>query len=262
MTWLTQVGPYKVTKRESARPGGQAYILLDNPRSLIVHTTEGTTVDGAWNTLNSKGAAPHFIVGENRIVQLRPLTAEAATVHNHNDQGWQVECVGSAKQTVHKLTPSSWQPLVALAHWFHEEKAVPLQRPAGWFDNCSDIKTTMASDNTRRQSRKALGFRGFLGHLDIPDQAPTWHWDPGALNYTALFAEIQTGDEDVSFAEYTDGIDAFWVAFASKGGDPGPPAATKPAEFRKGWGHARRSAANPKPGTPGVHEHSVTGKAQ
>jgi hypothetical protein len=256
MTWLTQMGTYKVTKRESARPEGQAYILLDNPLSLIVHTTQGSTVDGAWNTLNSKGAAPHFIVGENRIVQCRPLTAEAATVHNHNNQGWQVECVGYSKATIHKLTPSSWLPLVALAAWFHEERAVPLQRPAGWFDNCSDITTTLASNNTRRLSGKALGFRGFLGHLDIPDQAPTWHWDPGALNYTALFAEIQTGDEDMSTQDMRAGGAAY------RNGNPIPAGAN--ADFKYGYNLEKRIAAaakTPLPGAPAPHEHNVSGKA-
>lgn len=254
MTWLTTIGPYRAQKRESPRPGGKPYIPLSDPRSLIVHTTEGPSVDGAWNTLNQKGAAPHFIVGENRIVQMRPLDVQAATLVTDADAGfwanalgWQVECVGHAQQSLHKLTASSWNPLAALATYFHERQGVPLRRPDGWRDNCSDITTILASNNTRRQSRKAIGFRGFLGHLDVPNQSPTWHWDPGALDYTALFAEIEEAS-DVAF-----GQDQIAGSKAFRAGKPLPPGS--PPGFVYGYNLEKRiavAAANPKPAD---HEH-------
>ena len=250
--WVARIGSFDVQCRESPRPGGQAYIPLSPKRTLIVHTTEGDTVDGAWTTLNSKGAAPHFIIGQGRIVQCRPLDAQAATLVTDssagffaNSLGWQVECVGHALGMVHRLTPATWAPLVALARFFNTSFGVPLARPDGWKDDLSDISTMLATNNTRRQSRRAIGFNGFLGHLDIPNQAPTWHWDPGALSYTALFEQVR-GDTDMAFDDYLDGRDFAWGrAIKNDGsvGDPGdiPDAhADEPAHWKKGYRDARR----------------------
>ena len=234
----------RVEKRESRRPSGQPYIPLDNPKAFIIHTTEGTTVDGAWNTLNSRFSAPHFIAGEGRIVQMRPLWAEGATVHDHNNLGWQVECVGFSKQFQHKLTLPSWRPLVALTRFMAQEKNVPLRRPDGWKDDCSDINTALATDNTRRKSRKALFFSGLLGHIDIPDQAPTWHWDPGCLDYSALIEEVgEVADERLD--QMRDGARAYWAGVTM---NPDWPL------FKQfGYNLAERGEEHPK---PTAHTHA------
>jgi len=256
--WVDTIGQFSVQRRESPRPGGQPYIPLTAPRSLVVHTTEGDSVDSAWQTLDAKGAAPHFIVGQLRIVQCRPLDVQAATLVTDssagffaNSLGWQVECVGHAEQTVHQLTPATWQPLVALARFMHEQRGIPYDRPEGWRDNCSDITTTLASNNTRRQSRRAIGFRGFLGHLDIPNQAPTWHWDPGALDYSALFDQAQ-GD-DMAFAQYRAGIDLFQERCRNQGfKDPGPvPDSVTDADKKAGYSDARWNFQHAIPGPRG-----------
>ena len=253
MKWKLTIENYVVERAEGKRPNGQAYIPLTSPKALVIHTTEGTTVDGAVRTLRSKYAAPHFVVGENRIIQMRPLDAEAATLRNHNDVGWQVEVVGHSKQGVHKLTPSSWAPLVSLVRFFHKELGVPLARPAGWKDDLSDISTILASDNTRRKSRKALGFRGLIGHLEVPDQSPTWHWDPGALNYTALFREVSEEDDDVAFTEWIAG----WTAHEQ--GKPKPESA---GWERRGWadraGVYRQVASEVPPHVHAVPDHKHT----
>lgn len=196
--WVDQIGPYKVERMEGFRPGKQPYLQLVTPRVVIDHSTEGDTVNSAVATLRANFSAPHFVPGEDRIVQMRPGWAQAATVHEHNDIAWQVECVGRASQSLHDLTPSTWRPLVALTRWFHEEHGVPYATVAGWRDDLSDITTILATDNTRRRSRKALSHHGFLMHLDIPDQAPTWHWDAGALMFAKLFQEAQEIGDDMA----------------------------------------------------------------
>ena len=184
--WVSQIGSYRVEKHESPRPGGQAYLPLDPAPSFCIHTTEGSTVDGAWVTLNGKSAAPHFIIGEGRIVQCRPLDVQAATVHDHNDRFIQVECVGHADIELHRLSPATWEPLVALTSYVHLTHGVPLHRPDGWTDQLPSGEV-WAANNSRRRSGKALTERGVYGHLEVPDQDPTWHWDPGSLDYTELF---------------------------------------------------------------------------
>jgi hypothetical protein len=193
-TWVDQIGTYSVQRRESRRPSGQAYLRLANDPSFCIHTTEGNSVDGAWATLDSRHSAPHFIVGEGRIVQLRPLWAQAATLRSHNDLFIQVECVGHASLELHTLTPSTWEPLVELTRYLHEQGGIPLSRPSLWDDKLPG--SYWAWNNSRRTSRLALIKRGVYGHIDIPDQDPTWHWDPGSLNYTQLFEEATSSTQE------------------------------------------------------------------
>jgi hypothetical protein len=194
---------YKVEKEVGPRPGGQPFIPLTNPRAMVLHTTEGHTVNGAVATLRSNFDAPHFVVGEDRIVQMRPLTAQGATLRDNglpfhpNSVGWQVETVGFAKEEIHRLTPLTLHPLVAVAAFALEELGVPLLRPDGWRDDLRDIKTILASDNARRKSRTAAMFKGWVMHLEIPDQQDTWHWDAGAFDFATFFEMVRAvgGDE-------------------------------------------------------------------
>ena len=202
MDWIEgrSLSGIEVEKREGKRKGGKPFIPLTDPQAVVVHTTEGPTLSGGVNTLLKKFSAPHFVVGEDRIVQMRPLNAQGASLADKgsddfhaNSVGWQIESVGFSKKKLHRLTPSTWKPLVAVCTFLHQEFGVPLVRPEGWLEDCSDITTILATNNTRRKSRGAIGFHGFLGHLDMPDQGDNWHWDPGAFQYTALFEEV-SGD--------------------------------------------------------------------
>jgi hypothetical protein len=187
--WVDQIGPYKVQKKEGPRPGGQPYLKLNANPSFCVHTTEGSTVEGAVATLRANFSAPHFVVGERTIVQMRPLWAQAATLVSHNERFIQVECVGRADLKEHQLTIGTWAPLVALTRYVNQKLGVPLKRPLGFSDQLPP--GTWANDNPRRQSGKALQGRVVVGHIDVPDQSPTWHWDPGSLDYSALFDQAK-----------------------------------------------------------------------
>jgi hypothetical protein len=240
--WIDRIGPYRVQKKEGPRPDGQAYLRLKRQQALIVHTTEGSSVDGAVFTLRSRFSAPHFVVGEGRIVQMRPLWAEAATVRTWNDRYIQVECVGHASLKLHRLTEGTWKPLVALARFVHEELGIPLRRPNGWSDQLAG--GTWANNNPRRQSRIALEFHGLVGHIEIPDQDPTWHWDPGSLDYSALIAEAKAGtkdtEDDVMYLKFKEGVRKYVRRTKEKGHDAGPaPKAIEDHDVRWGWGLAR-----------------------
>lgn len=248
--WWTRAGEYPIRRKESPRPGGQAYLPLGPARAVILHTTEGPSVEGAWGTLNEKAAAPHFIVGENRIVQCRPLTAQAATVHNHNGGFIQIEAVGYSKLGLHDLTPETFKPLAALADKIHVELDIPLRRPDQWSDKLP--AGVWASNNPRRRSRLALSFHGWVGHIEIPDQEPSWHWDPGSFNYTALFAAARGKEEDDMTKEQLETLKdcaAFvaGVTAAMKGLEPN--LETKRPEFRRGFRLGKRVMACNCPAT-------------
>ena len=205
--WVDKIGEYTVIKKEGPRPDGQPYLNLGANPSFCVHTTEGYTVDGAVTTLRKNFSCPHFVVGENSIVQMRPVWAQGATLRSHNDRFIQVECVGKSALSLHTLTDATWRPLVALTKWVHETQKVPLVRPDGWTDLLP--AGTWAINTPRRQSRKALSIRGVFGHVDIPDQDPTWHWDPGSLNYTLLFEQATVKGDDELYKEFKAGVNAF-----------------------------------------------------
>lgn len=222
---------FKVEKEVGPRSEGRPFLSLVNPRAMVLHTTEGRTVDGAVATLRSEFFAPHFVVGEDRIVQMRPLSAQGATLRDNggefhpNSVGWQVESVGFAKQDLHLLTPRTLRPLVALARFMLDEQGIPLRRPDDWPDDLSDITTKLAENNTRRQSRKAVNFKGWLMHMEIPDQQPTWHWDAGAFDFTTFFGMVElvggdelTPEQEEALKRVTTFIDTLAAELGGQGG--------------------------------------------
>jgi hypothetical protein len=241
--WAPKIGTYEVRKL----PVGTGAPLGVNP-SACLHTTEGSALPGALSTIEGTGFAPHFTVGDDAIVQMRSLDEQGEALRAHNDHFIQIEAVGFSDLKLHELTPATFHPLVALAAYLRDQLGIPLHRPVGWTDQLPPM--TWADNNPRRQAGVALRERGWYGHVDVPDQSPTWHWDPGSFDYSALFAAVEGGDEDVNLETYNEGWAAYVAAFKSQGADPGAALATKPDWFRKGWGAARFSATNPKPKTP------------
>jgi hypothetical protein len=81
-TWVDKIQTFKVERREIPRPNGKSYYLNSSTLIGVLHTTEGTTVEGACDTLNEKFSAPHFIAGEGKIVQCRPLNAQGSALRS------------------------------------------------------------------------------------------------------------------------------------------------------------------------------------
>lgn len=208
--WIDQIGPFDVQRMEGPRPGGQAYLELNEntTKRVIWHTTEGNTVVGAVARLREQFSAPHFVIGEGRIVQMRPLWAQAATVRGDNSRAWQVEVVEHSQTTLWMPQPGSLNPMVALLAFFRDELDVPLRRPDGWHDNGSDIKGVWATEgNSRRVSERALTFVGHVMHLEWPDNT---HWDQGAINWTRIFEIVEEDMADERLDHLRDGVRAFW----------------------------------------------------
>jgi hypothetical protein len=197
LRWLTRIGDYEVIRREIPRPGGKPYYLNGSTLIGVLHTTEGDTVEAAWRTLRQQHAAPHFIAGENTIVQCRPLNVQASTLRPGRNNTAnvhaqvQVEMVARSRQKLWLPKPATLDPTVAILAFCEKALGIPLRVPNAWPDDCSEMPLPWAANNRRRrQAQRGLWpkEKGWWMHLEVPYQGPTWHWDCGAVRRTRLLA--------------------------------------------------------------------------
>lgn len=208
MDWIEgqNVFGFTVEKHELRRPGGKPFFPMPTDGGIfVVHTTEGSTVAGALATLAAAGDGPHFVAGENRLVQCRPVGVQGASLHPQQNRFpvIQVECVGFSQTHLYSLPDPTGKPLAALLAWAVKNLAVPLKRPSQlWKDNMSDCPLPWA---TATNARRKTGIwdqhlPGIYGHIEVQHQEPTNHFDPGALNYTLLFTAVNAllGPQEVA----------------------------------------------------------------
>ena len=196
MIWLDGQTIYGVTveKHELPRPNGKLYRVMPTIGGIfVVHTTQGANITGAMSTLALHGSSPHFLGGEGRLIQCRPIGVQGSSLRGAENQYpvIQIECVGFSKLKPYLLDEPTLGPLVSLLAWAKHNLAVPMVRPSmDWKDDCSDLHLPWAANNSRRQSGVWPSVKGIYGHLEVANQGPSWHWDPGALSYSELFARV------------------------------------------------------------------------
>lgn len=193
--WVNTIGQFNVERREIPRPQGKPYLLNSSTLIGILHTTEGTTVNGAWNVLNEKHSAPHFIAGEGRIVQCRPLNVQGAALVPGPDNTAnvhaqiQIEMVAKSNQSLWLPANDTLQPTVAIMAFCAKQLGIPLRIPNNWPDDCSDVPLPWASNNRRRKQAAEGSWpiqKGWWMHMEVPFQGATWHWDCGALQRSSM----------------------------------------------------------------------------
>lgn len=191
---------FKVEKREMARSGGRPYAKHSTDKlNIVLHTTEGSTLAGALSTFAaSPNNSSHFVVGQGRIVQLRPLNAQGGALranspHNPNDGAIQIENVGFSKETLWIPDDGVLKPLAGLLAYLSVNLNVPLSVPNDWPDDCSDIKTILSSNNTRRKAAEKTypAPQGVWMHLEIPWQQSSWHWDMGKVQRSVILQQAK-----------------------------------------------------------------------
>lgn len=187
-----------VEKHEIKRPGENPYFQIPALTHIgVLHTTEGKTLSSALAQLDMSKASPTFCVGENRIVQCRPIGAQAACLRansgqpNPNKDAYiQIEMVAFSSQQLWLPDSPTLKPLVRLiAELAH---IVPLTVPNDWPDDCHDLKGTIwASNNSRRRSNTWPAQKGWWMHMEVPFQAKSWHWDCGAIKRTVILQQAK-----------------------------------------------------------------------
>ena len=171
----------RFTVEQSPCPHFSQPVNLSGPRTGVIHTTEGDSIDGALSVFKQH-FAPQFLVGPSRILQLVQVgTIGAALVTHNSDAIVQIEVVGFSKQTPWIFDDATLEPLAALLATIQHEYGVPLHHP--WADGDYGLY----GDNPHRHAGKWGVEAGWYGHGDVPE--PDEHWDPGALQWSVLFAK-------------------------------------------------------------------------
>lgn len=193
---------FDVEQRAIPRPGGKPFLPLNpHPQIGVLHTTEGRSLENAFKTLKEKFSAPHFIVGEGRIIQCRPLTVQGSALVGdgpclaNSHAAVQIEMVGFTGGGKDGTTTTNlWIPkddvllptVAIMAFCAGNGIDIPLRVPKDeWKDDASDMPLPWATGkNTRRVAAAAGAFpklKGWWMHVEIPCQGPTFHHDCGRL---------------------------------------------------------------------------------
>jgi hypothetical protein len=194
--YITNIDNYKVQKHEIPRPGGKPFYKVESSGILVLHTTESDHINGAVASLNGDHFAPTFVVGENMIIQTRPIGIQGAALHDPANRRAeiQIEVVGRSKQTPWMFDKPSLDPLVSVLGWCNKNLGIPLRVPCDWPEDYSDLRGTIwASKNKRRIQAEAGAWekeKGIWMHMECPWQGPSYHWDCGALPRRTLIAMV------------------------------------------------------------------------
>lgn len=199
---------FTVEKHEIPRAGGKSYLPINQTTEIgCLHTTEGRTVASAIDAMDgdvSAGKMPdpcHFIAGEGRLVQTRPLFVQAASLHAPANMFAfvQIEMVAFSKTTLWLPDDPTLKPAVALMAYCAQQKWIPLQVPNGWPDDIADVKPYPSTNNSRRRTAVANHWwpgtspnlirpesKGWWEHMEVPFQGSSWHWNCGALKRSVM----------------------------------------------------------------------------
>lgn len=168
---------------------------------VVLHSTEGSTIDGAVATLKGRGVASHEVVDvrEQLVVQLVSLDRPAKSLLNlkggveTNNRGGviQVEIVGYASRSSANGRPGPIMPeldddeLTWLGHYVRQlcaKVAAPFVFPC-WFKSYPE--SYGARNGVRLSFADWLTVEGVIGHQHVPENT---HGDPGALDVARMAA--------------------------------------------------------------------------
>jgi hypothetical protein len=176
-------------KKQQLEDGGS---FTGGGRKFLVHTTEGTTLESAFDTVRAKRSSPHFILevknGKRRLVQCIPINRAArglehrpGTQETNHANCIQVEVVGftdgkKARKLGHpELWVPNWSPdiykhLHLLMQWAHKNFGVPMR---------ADHPFPTHPGFARLSGPAFIDAAGLVGHCHAANND---HVDPGPLN--------------------------------------------------------------------------------
>jgi hypothetical protein len=169
-------------------------VLLDAPRTGVLHTTEGGWVGSL--AIFKQHFAPHFMLGFDadaqkvRIAQLVQVGTIGAALKAHNNQAIvQIEMIGFSKEKPWLPDDDTVAALASLMAVCATEYGIPLNHP--WPDG----DFGKAGSNPHRSSGKYGKVAGWYGHGDCP--SPDTHWDPGNLEWSVVLGKAKQMTNDL-----------------------------------------------------------------
>lgn len=221
-------------------PGGT---FNDAPTRLVLHTTEGDTIDGAIGAYRATGSWPHFTVDpkrQRRVQHYELDVSSRALLHRPGDPETNragtinIEVCGFATQT--PAWPHEW------LDWLREQVTEPIRRAKPFALRAPLFVAYPASYGFGATQRLSWAdwavFDGICGHEHVPGND---HGDPGALDVTRLLLAPtpppKPPEDSVQFryARLEEGPAVYLVNVATK---PRPFVRFKDAEFWAGMdGH-------------------------
>ena len=196
--WLDQAGKFPV--EHIPCPHFSIPVNLTAPRTGVLHTTEGNWTSSL--AVFKQHYAPHFLLGMDdsqnkvRIAQLVQAGTIGAALVTHNDHAIvQVEMIGFSKQTQWIPDDATLDALASLMAVCQHEYGIALTHP--WADGDYGLY----GNNPHRSSGKWGVIGGWYGHGDVP--IPDNHWDPGALQWSKVFARAAAMTEATAAPAWT-----------------------------------------------------------
>jgi hypothetical protein len=168
-----------------------AHVDVHKPAVGVMHTTEGS-FDSALQEFKKK-FAPHFLVGAGRIIQFAPLGImshalehKKGTIETNRWARVQIEVAASSSLDLWQPDHATFVALASLVAVLEDAAGIPLTRH--WPDQLDKHQIWAKEGNVRRKQHLWGKKAGWFGHIEVPGNS---HWDPGSLNYTALFAKAR-----------------------------------------------------------------------
>lgn len=164
---------------------GASWVPDQSPYRIVLHTTEGSSIEGAVSVYQRQYASPHLTVDpwSGRKAQHLPLDVAAYALENraggvetNRQHTVQVEIVGFAAESQDWPDPAL-AFIASVINDIRTQVNIPLTAPAfvgteaGWIAR---------PDAPQRFSfEQWIVFSGVCGHQHVPENS---HWDPGRLN--------------------------------------------------------------------------------
>lgn len=177
---------YPVAKRNVPGNAGGTF-LPNSPMRGVLHTTEGSSVDGAFAAYRNNNSWPHFTVGKDGMVfqhvaldrAARALKNLSGGVETNRQGAIQVEVVGSAVSPV--WPPAQVQAMIFLMRWIECQTGILPQGPefGSWeqYGYKNPLEFSYLDWNH---------FNGWCGHQHVPENT---HWDPGHIDLSILLPQ-------------------------------------------------------------------------
>lgn len=165
-----------------------------DPRAVIWHTTEGTTVDGAVSVYKRIQACPHLTVDfdTKERYQHVPLDRSCYALRNLPG-GCQTNTTGIIQIEIVAKAAEMWSWSPERLQWLGEEVLAPI------FEECPTIPRGPVYSGPRMTCAEwDVWSGGQCGHAHVPEND---HWDPGDLDLARIVA-YATGDDMPTPAEF------------------------------------------------------------